>query len=87
MDRTFSRVLDIEHKMLLQEEKEDQRTFLQNAIRSLTVRQKEALLLRLDNGMSNREIADIMEISDKRVRNLIYEAIKRLKEHIYKTNN
>jgi DNA-binding CsgD family transcriptional regulator len=32
--------------------------------------------------MSNSEIADIMDVSGKRVRNLIYGATKKLKEEV-----
>ncbi|MDZ7691449.1 MAG: sigma factor-like helix-turn-helix DNA-binding protein [Balneolaceae bacterium] len=39
-------------------------------------------MLRVDSGMSNKEISQIMGVSDKRVRNLIYEATERLREHI-----
>lgn len=87
MQRTLGSSLNIENKMIVREEKEKREKLFQNALKLLTGRQKEALLLRLDSGQSNREIADIMGISDKRVRNLIYEATKRLKKHIYKSSN
>lgn len=82
-DNSFC-INSIEEMIINQEEKERRRELLQFALQELSLRQKEALLLRIDSGMSNREIADIMDISDKRVRNLIYEATKRLKKEIYK---
>ena len=75
--------LSIEEVIMMQEEKEEQLDLYKEALTSLTPRQKEALLLRLDSGMKNQEIARIMDISDKRVRNLIYEAKKQLKKKLY----
>lgn len=66
-----------------EEQKERQRLFCK-ALVSLTSRQREALTLRLNHGLTNPEIADIMKISNKRVRNHIYEATKQLKEQVYK---
>lgn len=80
---TFINILDMEHAMIDGEEEKERKMLLQQAIASLTSRQKEALLLRIDSGLSNQEIAGIMEISDKRVRNLIYEAVKGLREYMY----
>lgn len=72
----------IEEMIICQEEKEKRKELLQFALKELTPRQKEALLLRIDSGMSNTEIADIMDVSGKRVRNLIYEGTKKLKEEV-----
>jgi len=72
----------IEEVLAGQEEKQERRALLRSTLQQLTPRQKEALLLRIDGGMSNSEIADIMGVSDKRVRNLIYQATKKLKEKI-----
>lgn len=74
----------IEARIILGEEKKEREKNLRNALHTLTPRQKEALLLRIDSGMSNCEIARIMRVSEKRVRNLIYESKKRLKVEIYK---
>ena len=75
--------LSIEEVIMMEEEKEEQLDLYKEALTSLTPRQKEALLLRMDSGMKNQEIARIMDISDKRVRNLIYEAKKQLKKKLY----
>ena len=72
----------IEEMLICQEEQERRRELLQFALRELSPRQKEALLLRIDSGMSNAEIADIMGVSDKQVRNLIWRATRRLKEEV-----
>lgn len=73
----------IEQEIILEEKRQKRSELYEHAIKSLSPRQKEALILRVNNGMNNSEIANIMEISDKRVRNLMYEATKRLKEEIY----
>jgi RNA polymerase sigma factor (sigma-70 family) len=68
-------------------EAENERYILyRQALQTLNDRQREVLLLRLDYGLDNREIAAIMELSEKRVRNLICEAIKRLKEQVSQLN-
>lgn len=54
----------------------------QKALKTLTKRQREALSLRMEYGLDNREIAEIMNLSEKRIRNLIYEATKSLREWI-----
>ena len=72
----------IDEILICQEEQERRRELLQFALRELSPRQKEALLLRIDSGMSNPEIADIMGVSDKQVRNLIWRATRRLKEEV-----
>jgi len=79
MDQTFS----IEEVLIMEEEREEQVQLYQEALKSLTPRQREALLLRTNSGMKNQEIAQIMDITDKRVRNLIYEAKKQLEKRIY----
>jgi len=79
IDQTFS----IEEVLIMEEEREEQVELYQEALKSLTPRQREALLLRTNSGMKNREIAQIMDITDKRVRNLIYEAKKQLEKRIY----
>jgi RNA polymerase sigma-70 factor (ECF subfamily) len=82
IEEEYDYIFNIEELMILREERKKRKALLQKALESLTPRQKEALLLRIDSGMSNKEISAIMEISDKRVRNLIYAATKRLKKKI-----
>ncbi|HLR24226.1 MAG TPA: sigma-70 family RNA polymerase sigma factor [Fodinibius sp.] len=52
---------------------------LLNAINTLNGRQKEALFLRYYHGLTNREIADVMEINVQSVRNHLHRAIKSLR--------
>lgn len=84
LDRTKNLAFTAENRIIAQEDEEERINLFQSALKYLTSRQKRALLLRLDSGLSNQEIADVMDISNKSVRNLIYEATKRLKKEVYK---
>jgi len=79
MEEELEYIFSMEELIILEEDRKKRQQLFRLALQQLTPQQKEALLLRVDSGMSNGEIALIMELSDKRVRNLIYEAIKRLK--------
>lgn len=70
----------VENQIIHIETKEKRHKMYQKALQTLTNRQCEALQLRMEYGLDNREIADVMDISEKRVRNLIYEATKQLRE-------
>lgn len=83
LERESEELLSIEREIIVEERKEKRKELYKQSIKALSPRQKEALLLRVDEGMSNQEIAKIMGVSDKRVRNLIYEATKRIREKIY----
>ncbi|MCW9705320.1 RNA polymerase sigma factor [Fodinibius salsisoli] len=72
----------IEDEIVVAERKVEQKERLEKAYKVLTDKQKEALFLRLQHGLRNKEIADVMALSHQRVRNLIYEATKRLKSHL-----
>lgn len=76
-------IFSVEELIIIKEERMKRQELFRKALRELSPRQKEALLLRVDSGMSNGEIAGIMELSDKRVRNLIYEATRRLRKVIH----
>jgi RNA polymerase sigma factor (sigma-70 family) len=54
--------------------------FLLQALNKLGARQKEAIFLKFYFGMSNSEIAEVMDLQDQSVRNTIYEALKLLKQ-------
>lgn len=56
----------------------DERTDLASAIASLPTRYREVLLLRYDNGFSNREIARLLSVSEVNVRKTIQRAKERL---------
>lgn len=73
----------IEDEIIFREEKEERKRLFQKALNTLSDRQKEALSLRLHDGLTNDEIARVMGLSNKSVRNLIYEATNRMKDHIF----
>lgn len=72
----------IEHQIIHVETKEKRYRMYQKALDILTDRQRESLQLRVEYGLDNREIANVMDITEKRVRNLIYEATRKLREYI-----
>ncbi|MDR8394096.1 sigma-70 family RNA polymerase sigma factor [Aliifodinibius sp. S!AR15-10] len=74
-EHTFS----IEHKLVQDEISQELSERLEAAIKELTPRQKEAVYLRFYNGLTNNEIAVIMDISYQAVGNLLYNAISRLR--------
>ena len=64
---------------------ERQRLLITELMTSLSSRQKEAIYLKYKNGLTNEEIALVMEISNQACRNLISNAIKRMREYLDKT--
>ncbi|MFA7471919.1 MAG: RNA polymerase sigma factor [Spirosomataceae bacterium] len=61
---------------------------LSSAIKRLPRRQKEALTLRYFEGFSNPEIASVMEVNEKTVRNLLHKALAHLRlnqKDLYRT--
>ena len=63
-------------------EEEEFKIKLQNAISSLTEAQREVFLMNRIDGKKYREIADILEISQKAVEKRMSAALKTLKEQI-----
>lgn len=55
---------------------------VQHAVRELTRRQREVVVLRFYNGMESRQIADVMGISVVAVHNLVSKAICLLREKL-----
>jgi len=82
MDNFSPSYLTIEDCIVMAEQKVEQKELLEDAYQELTGRQKEALFLRLQNGLRNKEIADVMGLSHQRVRCLISEGTKRLKDYL-----
>ncbi|MDX1640632.1 MAG: sigma-70 family RNA polymerase sigma factor [Balneolaceae bacterium] len=72
----------IEDQIIYIETKEKKYKIYQRGLSALTDRQRESLQLRMEYGLDNREIAEVMNISEKRVRNLIYEATRELREYV-----
>jgi RNA polymerase sigma factor (sigma-70 family) len=59
---------------------EDIKRHLQRAVSGLTERQQEALFLKFYEGFSHEQIASIMELNSQSVYNLIYQALKTLRQ-------
>ncbi|MBC8767978.1 sigma-70 family RNA polymerase sigma factor [Arenibacter sp. BSSL-BM3] len=67
---------------IIREEGMAERTInLQEALDTLTPKQKKGLYLRFDQERTYEEIADIMDISIETARTTIYRAIKALRKH------
>lgn len=83
--------LDIEKlpfNYLLQEETMDESSVeldhqhLQNALNTLTARQREAIYLRYVTGLNYDELADVMKLSYQAARTLIYRGMEKLRNKL-----
>jgi RNA polymerase sigma-70 factor (ECF subfamily) len=79
LDKTFSSSFSAEEIIISGELKEEKKKKLLEAINALNGRQKEALFLRYYHGLSNSEIAHVMDINRQSVRNHLSRAIKSLR--------
>lgn len=76
----FEEILNIEELMVHFELEQNKRDQLTLAIKSLSKRQREAVHLKFYNGLSNSEIAQVMNINKQSVYNHISKAIKNMQE-------
>lgn len=81
-DEPADEALTVESFMIGQETDEQLRRQLNEALRQLTARQQQAVLMRFYDGFSYDEIADLMAISYQGVVNLIYKATLSLRKHL-----
>ena len=65
---------------------EKQQQLITELMTALSSRQKEAIYLKYKNGFTNEEIALIMGISHQACRNLVSNAIKRMREYLAETS-
>jgi len=72
----------IEDKLIEEEQEKDRREKFQLAFQSLTNRQREVFILRLQHGLTNKEISELIGITHQRVRNCICESTRLLKSSI-----
>src|SRR5699024_11136175 len=79
IDELFSDSFLMEEIEVNAELEEKNKKRLLDAINVLSSRQKETLFLRYYHGLTNREIADVMEIKVQSVRNHMHRAIKSLR--------
>lgn len=63
---------------------ERQQLLISELMSSLSARQKEAIYLKYKNGLTNEEIAEVMDISHQACRNLISNSIKRMRKYLSK---
>lgn len=76
----FEITYSIEHDIILEENANQKISLLRKALVDLSPRQKEAIYLKFTDGLDYEEIADILEMNIESCRNLIYRAIKSLKD-------
>jgi RNA polymerase sigma factor (sigma-70 family) len=72
----------IEESLIHEEQFQSKKNLLKDLIDHLTPRQREALLLKFYTCFDYTEIAKIMDMNVQSVRNLIYKAIKVLREQV-----
>jgi len=76
----FDIEVSFETKLIQQERESEQKAKIQQALSKLTSRQRQAVLLLYEEGMSYKEIAEVMELNEvKSARKIIYRALDNLK--------
>jgi RNA polymerase sigma factor (sigma-70 family) len=74
----------VETSIIENESRASQISSMRQAIKTLSLRQQEAIQLRYYQGFTNDQIAELMELNYQSVSNLLHRALARLKE-VYKT--
>jgi RNA polymerase sigma-70 factor (ECF subfamily) len=70
----------VETSLIEKEIHESQMALLRKAIKELSLRQQEIIQLRFYQGLSNEQIAELMNMNYQSVSNLLYRALCRLKD-------
>lgn len=88
-DRLYSReslrmIFNKEQLIISKELQNRQKEALEKAIQSLSKREKEAIFLKFKDGLSNEEIAQVMEVNKQSVYNYIYRALIALEDYLEK---
>lgn len=78
----FEVTYSIEQDIIVEESFKQKAILLQRALKSLSPRQKEAIYLKFTEELEYEEIAEMLDMSVESCRNLIYRAIKALKESL-----
>lgn len=81
-NHSFEILYLIEQETALKKNTAQKDRLLMKALSKLTSRQREAIYLKFTNGFDYEEISELLGMSIEASRNLIYRAIKALKEHI-----
>lgn len=69
---------------VLDEDENKAKSLLKEAIDQLSIRQKEAIHLKYFNGLSSKEISEILEMNVQSVSNILHRALTALKKKIKK---
>ncbi|SEJ60812.1 RNA polymerase sigma-70 factor, ECF subfamily [Cyclobacterium xiamenense] len=82
---SFHIEVSFETKLIQQEQEGEQMAKIQVALNQLTVRQRQAVLLLYEEGMSYKEIAEVMDLNEvKSARKIIYRALDSLRNLLKK---
>ena len=85
-DNFFLVEVSHETKLIQDEYDEEKKQMIEAAMNQLTVRQRQAILLLYEEGMSYNEIAEVMELNEvKSARKIVYRALASLKVLIRKS--
>lgn len=83
----FTDNLTVETMLISSESMSQRERKIRNAINRLPARQQEVIFLKFYEGLSNDEIAKVMEIERQTVSNFIYRAISQLKNDLPSFSN
>jgi len=76
----FSVEVDIQDKLIDEEERQDVKQKVETYLGSLTSRQREAIYLRYMEELDYEEIASLMDMTVPSVRNLVFRAVRQLRD-------
>lgn len=79
-DEAFELVYSLEDFLVAEQFSSDQNAQLLASLNQLPARQREVIYLKYFDGFSYEKISEVMNLTAQSVRNLIYRAIKTLKE-------
>jgi RNA polymerase sigma factor (sigma-70 family) len=83
----FTDNLTVETMLISSESMSQKEREIRNAINRLPARQQEVIFLKFYEGLSNEEIANVMQIERQTVSNFIYRAISQLKSELPSFSN
>jgi RNA polymerase sigma factor (sigma-70 family) len=81
-DCSFEVLYSLDCEMILKESSERKNRVVLQAFEKLTSRQKEAVYLKFTSGFTYTEISELLDMSVEACRNLMYRAIRSLKNSI-----
>lgn len=85
LDHVFATSFSMEELLIHDELQQIKKKRLTEAINSLNSRQKESLFLRYYHGLTNQEIAEVMDINHQSVRNNLSRALQSLRSIVQST--